>query len=118
MASAQAATEAIWLRTLLADLGCPQDTATIIQADNQGCIALSRNPTSHSRAKHIDIRHHFIRERVASGEVELRYCATGEMVADIFTKQLPRDKFEYFRGRLGVVRGLPKDSPSGSDERT
>src|SRR6202030_1705156 len=64
MASVNTTKEAIWLRTLLADLGFPQTSATLIRADNQGCIALSRHLISHSRAKHIDIRHHFVCERV------------------------------------------------------
>ena len=68
MASENATKEAIWLRTLLKEMDFPQISATIIFADNQGCIALTRN---HSRAKHIDIRHHFIRERVGMGEIDL-----------------------------------------------
>jgi len=62
VASANATKEAIWLRTLLTELDFPPITATMIHADNQGCIALANNPVSHSRAKHIDIHHHFIRE--------------------------------------------------------
>lgn len=102
MAASNATKEAIWLRTLLADLGHPQMSATIIHADNQGCIALSRNPVAHSRAKHIDIRHHFIRERIARSEIDLQFLSTKEMVADIFTKALPRDLFERFQDALGV----------------
>lgn len=102
MAAANATKEAIWLRVLLEDLGYPQTSATIIHADNQGCIALTRNPVAHSRAKHIDIRHHFIRERVENKEIDLQYCSTKDMLADIFTKQLPREAFETFRSTLGV----------------
>ena len=103
MASANATKEAIWLRTLLSDLGSPQTTSTIIRADNQGCISLSHHPIAHSRAKHIDIRHHFVRERVASSEIELQFCPTHRMLADILTKSLPRDAFEKFRKALGVL---------------
>jgi len=60
VASANATKEAVWLHTLLTELDFPPMTATVIHADNQGCIALANNPVSHSRAKHIDIRHHFI----------------------------------------------------------
>ena len=102
MAASNATKEAIWLRTLLRDMGFPPTQATTIHADNQACIALARNPVVHSRAKHIDIRHHFICERVANKEVDLRYCSTKDMLADIFTKQLPRDAFEKFRAALGV----------------
>ena len=102
MAASNATKEAIWLRVLLEDLGFTQVGATTIHADNQGCIALSRNPVSHSRAKHIDIRHHFIRERVENKEVDLKFCPTKNMVADILTKALPRETFERFRGAIGV----------------
>ncbi len=71
MASGEATKESIWLRVLLADMGFAQTTATVIHADNQGAIALSHNPVGHSRAKHIDIRHHFIRERIQNKEIEL-----------------------------------------------
>ena len=102
MAASNATKEAIWLRTLLSDMGFPPTQATTIHADNQACIALAHNPVNHSRAKHIDIRHHFIRERVANKEINLQHCSTKDMLADILTKQLPRDAFEKFRAALGV----------------
>ncbi len=106
MASANATKEAIWLRVLLEDMGFTQTTATVIHADNQGAIALSHNPVGHSRAKHIDIRHHFIRERIQNSEIRLEYCSTKDMLADIFTKQLPREQFQRFRTELGVGPSL------------
>jgi hypothetical protein len=83
-------------------LGYKQVNATTIYADNQSCIALSHNPTSHSRAKHIGIRHHFIRERIKNDEVDLLYCSTKDMVADVFTKPLLREQFEKLQAILGV----------------
>jgi len=62
--SANVTKEAVWLRTLLTELDFPPTTATVIFANNQGCIALANNPVSHSRAKHIDIHHHFIWEGI------------------------------------------------------
>jgi len=103
VASANVTKEAVWLRTLLTELDFPPITATVIFTDNQGCIALANNPVSHSRAKHIDIRHHFIRERVEQHEVELKYVSTKDMLADVFTKALPRETFEKFRTLLGVL---------------
>ena len=102
MAASHTTREAIWLRTLLENLGYPQVNASIIHADNQGCIALSRNPVAHFYAKHIDIRHHFIHERIANSEIDLKYCTTQQMLADIFTKPLPCDAFVRFRAALGV----------------
>ena len=56
--------------------------------DSQSAISLARNPQFHGRAKHLDIRHHFVRDQVTSGTVELKYCCTENMVADILTKGL------------------------------
>ena len=91
MAASNAAKEAIWLRALLMDFKLQQNRATVVHADNQGSIALSCNPVSHSQAKYIDIRHHFICEQVANNEIELKFCPTKDMVADILTKVLPRE---------------------------
>ena len=101
MAMSSAAQEAVWLRRLLLNLGFSQKP-TILYEDNQGAIALSKNPKSHSGTKHIDIRYHFIREIIERKEVEPEYCATQNMIADIFTKGLPRPKFEELRHLMGV----------------
>jgi hypothetical protein len=100
MSAAEAAKEAIWLRALLSDLGHAQSAATRIFEDNRGCIELSKNPIIHQRSKHIAIRHHFIREKTASGEVYLEHIPTERMVADIFTKPLPRPRFQALRDSL------------------
>lgn len=58
--------------------------------DNQGCIALAKNPTHHSRTKHIDVQHHFICEKLESGKINLRYCPTVDMMLDVLTKSLAK----------------------------
>jgi hypothetical protein len=106
MAACAAVQEAIHLRQLLEDLGYKQDQATVIFEDNQGCITLSENPVFHKRTKHIDIRYHFIRERVASGEIELRYVATEHQLADLLTKALAGPRTVMLRNRImGYVGG-------------
>ena len=102
MALTQAAKEAIWLQGLLSELGIKETRPTTILEDNQGCIALAKNPTSHARTKHIDIRHHFIRETLENGQIKLEYCPTTDMVADILTKAIPKDQFEKLRNMLGL----------------
>ena len=96
--------EAVWLRRLLESINCSETTPTTIFEDNQGAIDLSRNPKHHNRTKHIDISFHFTRERVASKEVNVEYCPTSEMTADIMTKALPRVTFEKLREYMGVVK--------------
>ena len=105
MALAHTTKEAIWLRTLLAELNFKQDT-TVIFEDNQSCIALAKNPVYHARTKHIDIRHHFIREKLEDREIDVHYISTDRMLADMFTKALPRPKLAQFVAelQLGVTR--------------
>ena len=103
VASANATREAMWLHILLTELDFPPTTTTIIFADNQGCIALASNLVLHSQVKHINIQHHFIWEHVECQEVGLHYISTKEMVADIFTKALPKDSFKKFQTELGVL---------------
>ena len=91
MAASHLAKEAMWLRLLMADVGCMLDGATTVKCDNQGCIALVKNPKHHSRTKHIDVRHHFIHEAIEDNIIELEYCPTKGMVADVLTKALARE---------------------------
>ena len=96
-----AAQEAAWLQKLLTDLQIPPKPI-VIKEDNQGAIALARNPIAHSRTKHIDIRFHFIREAQEEGIIDTVYCPTSEMVADLLTKPIPRGQFEKLRTLMGV----------------
>jgi hypothetical protein len=98
-----ASCEAIWLRKLLTCL-CDQELEpTVIYCDNQSCIKLSENPVFHNRSKHIEIRYHFIRDRIQKGAVKLQYVSTDEQVADILTKPLVKEKFVFFGDKLEVV---------------
>ena len=103
-AQTQAAKEAVWLRSLLQDLNPIARTpyATIIYCDNQGAIALAKDPKFHPRTKHIAIQHHWVREKIAEQIVDLEYVQTSKQVADGLTKALPKDSFEAFRDALGL----------------
>ena len=104
MGETQATKEAIWLRNLLTELLKLEEepTATIIYGDNQGAIALAKNPQFHSRTKHITIQHHYVQERQAEGDIDLQYIPTEKQVADGLTKALLKDKFIAFRNALGL----------------
>ena len=81
--------EAVWFRRLLVDLKGNSVGPTVMMEDNQGMIAMARNPVSHARTKHIDIRYHYVREAVQNQKViNLNYCPTKNMTADILTKPL------------------------------
>jgi hypothetical protein len=86
-----AVTQSIWLRQLLKELN--RDIHQIkVYCDNISTICLAKNPEFHSRTKHIDVRHHFIREVVKEKLVKLEYKSTDEMVADVLTKGLSNNK--------------------------
>ena len=70
--------------------------------DNQGAIAIGRNPIIHTRTKHIDIRYHYVREALQEKIITLRYCPTDKMLADLLTKGLPRGKFKTLCRAMGM----------------
>jgi hypothetical protein len=107
VSAADAATEAIWLRQVMSDIDLKQRNPTIIYEDNQGCIALSKNAVKHQRTKHIDIVHHFVRERTQRNELKLLYLPTKLMIADPLTKALSSPLFLKHRDKL---LGTPKNS--------
>jgi hypothetical protein len=101
-AQTEATKEAIWLQSLISQLTHEEPCATVIFCDNQGAIALAKNPQFHARTKHIEIQHHFVREKVNEGKVRLEYMPTDKQVADGLTKALPKDQFTTFRRALGL----------------
>ena len=74
-----------------------------IYCDNTSAISISKNLVMHSKTKHIPIKYHFLQEQVAEKNIRVEYVGTKEQVADIFTKPLPREAFEYLCQRLGVI---------------
>ena len=90
------------------------DTPTTIFENNQGCITLAKNPAYHAKTKHIDIQHHFIWEKVEDKEIDLVYCKTEDMIADMLMKPVTRDKLQKFCNRLGLRLWIK----SGSVENT
>ncbi|GKD76137.1 retrovirus-related pol polyprotein from transposon TNT 1-94 [Tanacetum coccineum] len=97
----------LWMRSQLTDYGFAFHKIPLY-CDNRSAIALCCNNVQHSRSKHIDIRHHFIREQVEKGVVELYFVTTDYQLADIFTKALPRERFEFLLPRLGMKSMSPK----------
>lgn len=93
----------MWLRRVFDGLKKKQEGSIVIYCDNTLSIALSKNSVFHQKRKHIDTRYHFIRELVSNGEVHLKYCKSTDQLADIFTKSLAKDVFEFHRRNLGVV---------------
>lgn len=80
----------------------------IIYCDNLAAIDTSKNPVFHSKTKHVSIKYNFLRENVEAKEVRLVYVNTKEKIANIFTKPLPKETFEYPREKPGVIPSLVK----------
>nr|GFB67303.1 retrovirus-related Pol polyprotein from transposon TNT 1-94 [Tanacetum cinerariifolium] len=94
-------TQVLWMRTELIDYGFHFDKIPMY-CDSKVAIAISRNPVQHSHTKHIDVRYHFIKEKVEKGIVELFFVETEYQLADLFTKAFPVERFKYLVRRLGV----------------
>ena len=75
----------------------------LIKCDNTSAICLTKNPTQHSRIKHIEIRHQFIRDHVQKGDIVLEFVDTLYQLADIFTKSLDKDRFCTIRREIGLM---------------
>ena len=75
---------------------------TVVYEDNQAAICIAQNPHYHNKTKHIDIKYHFVREKVADSTIQLKYCSTDEMLADMQTKGITYKKFARLRNRCGV----------------
>ena len=102
IALAEAAREAIWLCNLLHGLKCMQPQPTKLYRDNSGSLAIANNPQYHKKTKHFDTRNHYIRQRVEKGQIELEFCPTANMMADILTKALPKPKHHIHSMELGL----------------
>ena len=86
---------------MLTDYDIIQDTL-VVYYDNTSAINISKNPIQHSRTKHIDIRHHFIRELVENKTVVIEHVATENQLADIFKRALDSSRFDSLRKSLGI----------------
>jgi len=91
----------VWIQSLLGELGFIH-VRTPIYGDNQGSMFIGSNPVQDRRTKHIDIRYHFIREKIVEGKVEVFFIEGDKNIADMFTKNLGNIKFREFRSQLGL----------------
>jgi hypothetical protein len=97
--------EGKWVHRLLCEIlvaAGVEAPKLVIFEDNQSCIKMTKNPVNHGRAKHIDIKYHHIRDEVKSGEVEVEYCSTSTMLADLLTKGLPGPRHQELTHDLGI----------------
>jgi len=96
-------TQLLWMMKTLQRIQITCSPPIFIRCDNTSAISISKNLVMHSKTKHIPIKCHFLWEQVLEQKVKLEYVPSKDQFADIFTKPLPREAFEYLRQKLGVV---------------
>jgi histone deacetylase 1/2 len=104
-ALANATAELIWVEALLGELGVKLQQPPCLWCDNLGATYLSANPIFHARMKHIEIDYHFVRERVACKNLEIRFISSKDQIADGFTKALPVERLNEFKRNLNLLEG-------------
>ncbi|XP_068993260.1 uncharacterized protein [Neodiprion pinetum] len=107
MAVAEATKEALYLKGLLVSLGIQEDSEIVtILNDNQSAISMIKNNVYHQRTKHIDVRHHFVRNEYACGVIDVKYLSTERMPADMFTKGLSGSKHRKCMSNMKIVNSV------------
>jgi hypothetical protein len=102
VAAGQCCAQLLWMRQTLQDFGYNLSKVPLLY-DNESAIRMADNPIEHSRTKHIDIRHHFLRDHEQKGDIEVFYVSTENQLADIFTKPLDEKTFCRLRSELNVL---------------
>ena len=102
IATGSCCTQLLWMQKLFHDYDICLEYLTIY-CDNTSAINISKNLVQHSRTKHVEIRHHFIRELVEDGTLTLEFIHTNDQKADLFTKPLDSKQFEFLRQNIGVL---------------
>lgn len=100
---ALASTYLIWIMQLFSKLKLPLEAPSLLWCDNQGAITLAFSPTFHSRTKHIEIDVHFLRKKVQSRQLNIRYNPTKDQSVDLLTKAVSPSRFDHLCSRLGVT---------------
>lgn len=103
IALSAAAQESLWLNQLISELTGSKNLQITILEDNQSTIAMTHNPQFHGRSKHVDIKYHFVRDHVNSGNIKLVYCPSEDMIADMLTKGLNRENYRKLRNNAGII---------------
>ncbi|GJV57563.1 zf-CCHC domain-containing protein [Tanacetum coccineum] len=102
VSAGKACQQALWMKQALVDYEVKLNDVPVL-CDNKGAIDLSKNPVLHSRTKHIEIRHHFLRDNVQKGNISIEKVASEDNIADILTKPLKREPFNLLRLGLGLM---------------
>jgi hypothetical protein len=108
VAAGSCCAQLIWMRQTLKDYGYNMNYIPLL-CDNESAIKIAYNPCEHSRTKHIDIQHHFLRDHAIKGDIVISHVGTNDQLADIFTKPLDEKRFHELRSELNII-----DSQNGA----
>jgi hypothetical protein len=102
VAASACCAQLLWMKQTLSDYGCEFSKISLL-CDNESAIKIANNPVQHTRIKHIDIRHHFLRDHEAKGDIALHHVSTERQLADIFTKPLDEQRFCALRSEINIL---------------
>ena len=100
---AAACSELIWLKSLLRSLGVSHSSPMQLKCDSQSAMHIAANPVFHERTKHIEIDCHFVRGQLTAGNVSTTYVASAQQSADLFTKPLGAQQFQFLLRKLDIL---------------
>ncbi|KAH1122317.1 hypothetical protein J1N35_005477 [Gossypium stocksii] len=100
---ANCVSELLWVKQLIAEIGLSACSTPVIWCDNTSAVSIAENPTHHARIKHVEIDHHFVREKVLDGTLQVNYVPSSKQIADVLTKPITPIYFDSFRQALRVI---------------
>ncbi|XP_070008128.1 secreted RxLR effector protein 161-like [Nicotiana sylvestris] len=103
VAAASCCAQLLWIKRQLENFGVLTESVTLL-CDNTSALNMATNLVQHKRTKHIDVRHHFLRDNMEKGLICMKFCSTEDQIADIFTKALSKKHFERNRVNLGLLK--------------
>ncbi|RVW97655.1 Retrovirus-related Pol polyprotein from transposon TNT 1-94 [Vitis vinifera] len=95
--------EGMWLQRILKELGIISNSTMTVLCDNKATISIAKNPVQHDRTKHVEIDHHFIKEKLEGGTIRLMYIPSSRQTADILIKALPKATYKNMKSKLGML---------------
>ncbi|KAG8475425.1 hypothetical protein CXB51_032251 [Gossypium anomalum] len=102
--------ELLWVRQLLEELGIQVSSSSVVWCDNTSTVSMAANPTHHTRVKHVEIDHHFVREKVLDGSLQINFVPSTNQVADVLTQPITSKHFTEFRNALQVLSSTDKSA--------
>ncbi|KAB2044571.1 hypothetical protein ES319_D01G100700v1 [Gossypium barbadense] len=100
---ANCVSELLWIKQLLDEVGISVSKTPVVWCDNSATVSVAENPTHHARMKHVTIDHHFVRENILAGLLQVNFVPSTQQIADVLTKPITPKHFAFFRCALRVM---------------